>query len=127
MLAGHLMLSVMTAMTAFAVSLLAGQPWWAAFLIYAGAGTLSLVGSTAVAAWRLPEAPAPQAPTRKGAGRPGAPRSRSGRSRPVQAGSASRALPAMAAKASGSWTARSASTLRSTSMPASDRPLMKRE
>ena len=125
MLMGHLVLSLMAAMAALVGSRLAGQPWWAAVLIYSGAGTLSLIASTALAAWRQPEVR--QVPMRKGAGRPGAPRPRSGRSRPAQAGSASRALPAMAAKASGSWTARSASTLRSTSMPASDSPLMKRE
>ena len=124
MLAGHLMLSLMASMAAFAASLLAGQPWWAALLLYSAAGSLSLIASTTLMALGLPPEPMTREPMKKGAGRPGA---RLHRSRPVQAGSASRARPAMAAKASGSWTARSASTLRSTSMPASDRPLMNRE
>jgi hypothetical protein len=51
------------------------------------------------------------------------------RIQPVRGGyaSAALALSTMPLKASGSWMARSASTLRSTSIPATARPLMKRE
>ena len=44
-----------------------------------------------------------------------------------QAGRAALAWSTMASKAAGSWTARSARTLRSTSMPALERPSMRRE
>lgn len=65
-------------------------------------------------------------PTKTPAG-PGAGRARDRRAAAAQAASAALAFAAMALNASGSLTARSASTLRSTSSPDFARPSMKRE